>query len=274
MQDDKMKIWQLNTTFWFDQDQQSTVPTASYRKKANKWTKGNIISITILSAQTWNINESFNSLIWTKTGKHNPSTKTFWYLPRLTSLKLSKNYWGFERKTHRLPIFFFRGRTFAVKLFRVYLVHKVTADAIYIFGFVASLANCLVMMKLLDREMDSKGLNSNFHCFPIGINSSTFFQGLILHTWKPTWYWKITIFNRNNIFKWWHFPASHVRYVSFRESKATLKSKDSRHKRWDDHLQYKELIHPKCCGNLGTTSRQFCQIAGFNLKWKTYPPGN
>ena len=46
------------------------------------------------------------------------------------------------------------------------------------------------------------------------------------------------------------------RYVSFRDGKPTFKYKDSRHQRWDDHLQYKELIHPKCCGNLGTKSRQ------------------
>ena len=33
-----------------------------------------------------------------------------------------------------------------------------------------------------------------------------------LHPWKLTWHWKITIFNRQYIFKWWVFHC----YVSFR----------------------------------------------------------
>ena len=95
-----------------------------------------------------------------------------------------------------------------------------------------------------------------------------FLEGIDITPLKTNmqFYWNIPIFNRKYHFKWWHFPASHVRYVSFREGKPTFNYKDSRHKRWDDHLQYKELIHPNCCGNLGTTSRQCCQIAGFNPK--------
>ena len=34
-----------------------------------------------------------------------------------------------------------------------------------------------------------------------------------LHPWKLTWHWKITIFNRKYIFKWWIFHC----HVSFRE---------------------------------------------------------
>ena len=33
-----------------------------------------------------------------------------------------------------------------------------------------------------------------------------------IHSWKPTWHWKISIFNRKYIFKWWIFH----RHVSFR----------------------------------------------------------
>ena len=32
-----------------------------------------------------------------------------------------------------------------------------------------------------------------------------------LHPWKLTWHWKITIFNRKYIFKWWIFHC-HVRF--------------------------------------------------------------
>ena len=36
-----------------------------------------------------------------------------------------------------------------------------------------------------------------------------------LHPWKPTWHWKIPIFNRKYIFKWWMFYC----HVSFRGGK-------------------------------------------------------
>ena len=32
-----------------------------------------------------------------------------------------------------------------------------------------------------------------------------FRSGSKIHPWKPTWHWKIPIFNRKHIFKWWMF---------------------------------------------------------------------
>ena len=42
-----------------------------------------------------------------------------------------------------------------------------------------------------------------------------------LHPWKPTWHWKIPIFNRKYIFKWWIFHC----HVSFRGGKKNTKQK-------------------------------------------------
>ena len=39
------------------------------------------------------------------------------------------------------------------------------------------------------------------------------YESIHIHPWKPTWYWKIPMFNRKYIFKWWIFPC----HVSFQE---------------------------------------------------------